>query len=526
MKYSFELKEPLPRKLLRYALWAILITGFLALVVNGAQILQRMMTERSLNHSAGELAEISPEEAVNVAEKLNTAAPSENTRLRLIRVAAQAQQWQLADILLDEFRPANNFRAQALDVIVSLHVAPETLKKAVENLKAIPQNDDERILLAQAAVESGDRDLQTLARRALRQLESDLFKNRASLLLARMAMNSDEPGQAKDLAVKLLEKKLPASDAVELLKICETLQMPEANDYRSSLKMAARTNPALAMALIKHFSQTQTAQVLVGWVSSLPAELLRVPQVSLELVILQLKANDPEAASQTLQKMGNTRVPEAVMKILMGENPKLEGLNAQDLALYARFCHDTQLYPQELAALGELNRLEPRLWSLCAATQAAQKANDAAGGTAAWEALQAKLPQNALVQLKSLPPRLLDESIEPKNEYEALKKIYPRYSERNSVRAWMAYAHYRLGNLTDALVTLPPEPSDATEKLLSAVIYAQAGQNDKAGTLLREISPNNLSTAENELYQTTLKSLQQSAPLKQLMDNILKPVEN
>lgn len=522
MKYSFELKEPLPRKLLRYALWTILMLGALALVVNSAQMAQKFLAERTIGQGS---ANVSPEDALNVAEKLSEVSPSDNTRLRLIRVAAENRRWELADMLMDEYRPATVFKAQALEVMISMREARDNLKEAVEGLRAIPQNDDERILLAQAAVASGDRNLQNLAKRALRQLESELFKNKASLLLARMAVMAGEPQQAKELAARLLEKNLSPNEAVELLKLCEELRMTETNDFRSSLKMAARNSPALTMALVRHFSTTQKLPEITEWMKSLPAQVTGVTDVALELVILQLKANEPEAAAATLQKMGNTRLPEMIMKILMNELPSLSGANAKDLQLYAHFCQATDLPAQRLEALKELNRVEPHLWSLQAAWEAAQATHDDKEIQAAVAGLRAKLPQNALAQMEELYPRLLDMDIEPKADYETLKKISARYSGRNFPQALLALAHYRAGNVTDALLTLPKEPNDAREKLICAVVLAKAGQNTKAGGYLREISPAQLTQGESELYQTTLKQLQEAAPLKQLMDNILKPTE-
>jgi len=221
--------------------------------------------------------------------------------------------------------------------------------------------------------------------------------------------------------------------------------------------------------------------------------------------------------------MGNTRVTELIMKILMNEIPTLAGVNAKDLTLYAHFCQATDLPAQRMEALKELNRTEPRLWSLQAAWEAAQETHDAKEITAAVEALTAKLPNNALVQFEAIYPRLLDMNTDPKADYEALKKIFPRYSERTFPQALMALAHYRAGNVTDALLALPKEPSSAREKLICAVVMNKAGQNAKAGEFIKALSPTNFTQAESELYQSTLKQLQDKAPLKQIMDILKTP---
>lgn len=523
MKYSFELKEPLYRRLIRYALWALIVAAAAAAVQWSVRAVGQKINENSLG--AGNLSLSSPQETLSAAEKIWASDPSDDKRVQLIGVAVQTQQWPLADLLMDGLRPPKTAAAQALEVIIAAQVAPETLPAAVEVFKAIPQNDTERWLLAQAALTSGDKDLQNLARRSLHQLSAKPAKDRAALLLAQMAEKSGDNNQARELAGKLLEKNLPPNQAMELLTLVEKLKMPEAADYRSSLKMQARTRPTLAVALAQHLAQTQTAQELVMWLGSLPADTLRDSRVALELVILQLKASQPEAAAATLKKMNESHLAAALTKILMGESPKLNDLSARELMLFAGFCHDTELFAQELEALTALNKAEPAFWSLVAATQAAQNAKDTPSEAAAWEVLETKLPKNALVELESLTPRLLDENIEPRKEYEKLKQIYERYGQRREVKTLMAYAHCRLGNLTDALLALPQDPTTPRQKLLCAVILARAGQNDKATAWLKEVPPNSLSGTENELYEETQKRLQSSGPLRQIIQTILPQAE-
>lgn len=519
MKYSFELKEPLYRRLIRYALWILIAAAVFAGLNAAVRFAGQKITESTL--MAGQLTPEGPEESLTAAEKWLATDPSDDKRTQLVRVAVQAQAWQLADLLMDDLRPAKTAATQALEVIVAAQTAPETLAAAIDNLKAIPQNDTERLLLAQAAVVSGNKGLQTLARRGLHQISDKTNRDRAALWLAEMAQAAGEPSQARDLAGKLLEKNLPPDAALTLLKLTETLKMPEAADYRSSLKMQARTRPALAVGLLQHLAQTQSAQELVTWAGSLPAETLREANVALELTLLQLKASQPEAAAATLKKMNETHLAQALNKILMGENPKLDDLPARELVLYARFCRSAELFSQELQALTALNKSEPHLWSLVAAAQAAENAKDTPGGAAAWESLQTKMPKNALVELESLTPRLLDENIEPRKEYEKLTQIYERYGQRREVKTLMAYAHCRLGNLTDALLALPQDPTTPRQKLLCAVILARAGQNDKAAAWLKEVPPNSLSGTENELYEDTQKRLQASRPLQQIIETIL-----
>lgn len=523
MKYSFELKETLPRRLLRYTLWTILLGGAAVLVWNGSHFAYRVLTERSMNSSAGGLAQISPWRSLTVAENLCKVSPGDNTNLRLIRVAADVGEWALADMLLDEYRPSALFKAQALDVIITSRVAPEALPGAIARLKAIPDNDDERILLAQAAFVSGNKELLTLGRRALGQLQGDFFRNRAILLLSGISLEANEKSNALELAQKLIDQPLSPGDSLQLLNILETLKSPLAGDYLSSLRVNARRNPAVALALGGYMLREQAPALVATWMASLPPVITHTPEVAIRLAALHVQADNKPAAIATLEKIENPNLQKTLPSFLANP-PSLAPLTLtpSELIVAATFAQYLNLPSLQLEALSRINAHEPRLWSLQQSLMYAEALQDASAEQKLRGELNNLLPGNAINQAYGAYHLLLNEpDTLAQRAYAELKDIAAKYPDRAEIKAFLAFAHYRLGNVTEALTVLPETLPSPRAQLIAVVIYTKAGQYERASEIAKEIPQERLNAAEVEMYKAADSQLQANTPLRQLFD-ILK----
>ena len=445
----------------------------------------------------GALTQLSPEKALTLAEKLYTLSPSEKTKLKIIQVAINTEHWMLADILMDELRPCKSFEPQVFNAMIVAHNAPEELPTALLDIHAAPQNDEERILLLQLASFAGDDNLRSLARRSSRNIDNANLRNRAGIFLARMAMNEGHLQEAREIIARLIDKRISAADCVSVLQICETLQTSEAADYKSTLKLAARSSAPLAITLAHYFSKTEAPDKILAWLNSLPEEITATPEIKMELVGLAAKTG------KTID-----------WKSSAPQTPK-------ELMLSAHLARETENYKEELETLDKLNRLAPQLWSLLAACQASEHIRDADALHECLAALSRRLPGNLLVASQLAYLDLTQAKPNAKEDYDSLKTAQTRYPERAEIKTYLALADYRLGNLTDALILLPKDPSTIRAKLICAAVLANAGQNDHAEAILKEISPEALLPNEGILYQATFKKLQESAPLREWI-NILK----
>ncbi len=525
MKVVFQLKESPARRFLRYALWVILLLGAIALVSSFARLTLQSLKEGAFKQDAAQLLFYAPEKALDISEKLYKASPSPKTFLSFIKTAAQTQNWFLADLLLENERNAQNFELRAYRAIVLARTSPVELPQAVLALgRDIPASDAQRLLLARVALVSRDGDLNIRARKALQDVQTDTLTAQARLLKAQLAFLNGEIDGASELAKELVGRNLTTAEAVELLELCEKINLPEGADYRSALKVRARENPLMALVLARYLTRKDSPETGALFLTSLPEAIRGHGEVALLQAELLYNSGNLPTLKTLLANFPDPALGPALASLVSGDPAVFfAALDAKQLFSFVRFARGTGFYAAENQALLLLNAQAPSLWSLYEATVAAEKMRDESAILEAWRALAKALPQNVLVAAQRAYWQLLanpEDKGTIEEAYQTLKAAAQKHPSRSEIAAVLALAHERLGNLTDALLALPASPATQREKLIGAVITAKANQFEKAKKLFAEIDEKKLTSAERALYNEAAQKLQANAPLQRLFDFI------
>lgn len=315
MKYIVALKEPLGRKLLRYALWTLLLLGAAAILGWGGIKVAQYASAYRLRERVEQLALVSPSDALESARELVRREPTNANRILLARIALQASDVNQAAQALKSLTTivTGTPLSFALKADVAVRIAPEELPSFIEFLNRVsPSSDAERFWVAWACLDSGVPELRPVASRLLNRISDKAFKNRAALLRLKLTLLNADKSEAAERAEALMGRALPPTDAVELLSIAESLGIPEAADYRSSLKLQSRNDDALRDRLGAYL-KTHAARAVEApppAASEAPASNAQPQAPATEPVAEPIKASDPASTPKAADATSEQAVAE------------------------------------------------------------------------------------------------------------------------------------------------------------------------------------------------------------------------
>jgi hypothetical protein len=518
VRYIVELKEPPWRRLLRHCLWAFLIIAAVALVVSTTTGIIRYMAERQVRLSAGALAQYSPAQAVIIAERLYRQAPADATLLSWIKIASRAQAWELADFIIEPLRGANDLRTQAYNITILANRAPEVMAEAIAQLQTkSPNNSEEQLMLIRvAALQNTPDDLRQKAMHESQKLEAGPLRDRARLINAQLAIKSGDNSRAGELAAGLVGRNLDPRESVELLRLLENLQRPESDEYRSALRVRARSSVPMALLMSEYLRLYQSDREVAAWLGSLPPEVAGTNEIKLRR--LELLAAHLAEASDIIDTLAPQSFQQALRQVVAGQSPALDELGADELLRLGELCKDLGQWHQALRVFLRLNTISESAWSLSATAESAARTDDIKNAKLALEQLSERLGENKLVGLRRCYLELLYDDSPSAQIYRELTGPIAEYKTREEYATTLALAHYRIGNLTDALLAMTATPRSPEGKLVKGLLLAKAGQYEPAADLLKQVNQSQLLPAENRLYQTATKLLQGSSPVQRWLE--------
>jgi|GEM_PF-2088630 hypothetical protein len=512
-KYIIKLKEPLWRRALRYFLWGVIVAAVLSLLLFTLYFVGRALVGASRASAIEDMAEGSPLKAVSQAETGYNRNRTVNAQLDFVEILIKVGKWQLADLMMDSLRPPVGFRQKAYDLVVSSHTAPESAQKLRLSLKEEPQTEEEILALGEVAVAIPDTGLRARAHHWLRSVGNPPQRYKARLLLAELFAQEGEVSQCRELASRLWEKPLSVSDSMRLLRLCKNAKLPGCQDYQSMLKISARKNAALALAMANELSKEEEPQQVVDWLLSLPKGVSASKDVALKVSELLAKAGKQEEAVLALKKGGDMAVS-LFSGIVYNKASSVKETGFADLLDAAQYAQNLSNFTKEQEFLNRIIAAMPARWDLKESYDLLERQGDELALISRAAALDKALGGNLLLEAQSAYWQLISYDCDAKPLYETLKRAVARYPDRRDVALSMALAHYRLGNLTDAINMLPQEPASPREKLVCAYLWAKAREFNKAGAIVSQIETGKLSPSELALYKNTLSLLQADAPLE------------
>ena len=529
MKYIVELKEPLWRKWLRRALWVIFASLILLAAWTGIAGGLRIVSGIQLKQQTGLLAAISPEMGLLLAERFYQKNPTTEALVIYTKAALEAKAWDLADALGERLRKELPGNATALAYAISAQrgVCGYALPTELQSLAKIPlQNDEELIIATRVAVATGNRELLSSVRRPLSRLSEGDLADRAALLRAQISLADGDKAEAAERAKSLIEKQLPARDAVELLGLLGKLNLSEEKDYRSALRVRARAERILTLELCDYLWTRESPAEILNWLENLPPAIAKVTEVQLRKIALQKIARMNTKAAQSTEEIESVALAESLKMVLEGNStPTLTNIaKEKDLVGIMRFGQLLQDPTLELKAAEEFSlRFDQSPFAAATVIAPARKTRNTETIAKAYSALEKRLSDSPLTRAKATYWRLLMSPKLERAEYENLKKDCENFLQREDIRCTMALAHFTLGSTTDALFALGDSPQSSRGKFLRGYLLLKSGQPDKAFKILKEIDERELTDIESNLLLASKRQIEEASPAKKLFDMLKAP---